>query len=539
LKALFSTVPNADRGKIVRCPYPDIEIPRKTLYSFVSENFSKFGPKTAIINGETGKEISYNEFQDMVGRIGSAFTKMGVQKDDVLSIVSPNCPEYVVQLLASVAIGAIAHPINYTFTPMEIAYQFKDCGTKYIATMSSVLPVVKEAAGQVGIPSDRIIVLDADGHGEHISFRKLLEDSGSSFPNGGVQVDPDSTTCLPYSSGTTGLPKGVMLSHSNLVANLCQIDHHEILGFDQNSILMCLLPLFHIYGMTVILSYGLKKGCSLVSLPQFEPEVFLKAMAEYRVTDALLVPPLILFLAKHPLVGKYQLSHLKQIFSGAAPLTGELSTVARDRLGKELVVRQGYGLTETSPVTHVCPKNVHKPSSIGPPVINTEVAIVDQDTRERLGADRIGEVVIKGPQVMKGYLNRPKETSACLTEDGWFYSGDVGYYDEDGHFYIVDRLKELIKVKGFQVAPAELEGLLLTHPQIADCAVVGVADERAGEVPRAFVVRKSKDVSEQDVENFVASKVSKHKHLKGGVVFVDAVPKSPSGKILRRLLREQ
>ena len=424
----MSTTTALRKENIVTSPWPSVNMPKETLFSQVFSRQQFDRNKTAMIEGTSGKKVSYNELLEMISRVGSALLRKGVARDEVLAVVSPNSIEFAIQFFATSAIGCVVSTINPSFTSGEIAYQLKDCGAKYVATASSVLPVVKEAAGQVGIPSDRIIVLDADGHGEHISFRKLLEDSGSSFPNGGVQVDPDSTTCLPYSSGTTGLPKGVMLSHSNLVANLCQIDHHEILGFDQNSVLMCLLPLFHIYGMTVILSYGLKKGCSLVSLPQFEPEVFLKAMAEYRVTDALLVPPLILFLAKHPLVGQYQLSHLKQVFSGAAPLTGELSTVARDRLGKELVVRQGYGLTETSPVTHTCPKNVHKPSSIGPPVINTEVAIVDQDTRERLGADRIGEVVIRGPQVMKGYLNRPKETSACLTEDGWFYSGDVGTY---------------------------------------------------------------------------------------------------------------
>jgi acyl-CoA synthetase (AMP-forming)/AMP-acid ligase II len=537
LKALFSTVPNADRGKIVRCPYPDIEIPRKTLYSFVSENFSKFGPKTAIINGETGKEISYNEFQDMVGRIGSAFTKMGVQKDDVLSIVSPNCPEYVVQLLASVAIGAIAHPINYTFTPMEIAYQFKDCGTKYIATMSSVLPVVKEAAGQVGIPHGRIIVLDGEGHGEHISFKKLLEDSGSAFADDGVPMDLDETACLLYSSGTTGLPKGVMLTHNNLVSNLCQVDHPKLMDLSAESCLLGVLPFFHVYGVVIILTSGLHQGSAILSLPKFEPNSFLSSLERFSVSTAFVAPPLALFLAKSPLVDQYNLSSFSQVFSAAAPLSLEVAETIKKRTGVK-VVRQGYGLTETSPLTHVTPIDVDKPRSLGGPVLNTEVCVVHTETREVLGPKESGEILMRGPQVMKGYLNRPEATASAISEDGWFSSGDIGYYDEDGHFYIVDRLKELIKVKGFQVAPAELEGLLLTHPQIADCAVVGVADERAGEVPRAFVVRKSKDVSEQDVENFVASKVSKHKHLKGGVVFVDAVPKSPSGKILRRLLRD-
>ena len=362
---------------------------------------------------------------EMISRVGSALVKKGVGKDDVLAIASPKSIEFAVQFFATSAIGCVISPINPSFTSGEIAYQLKDCGAKYIATVSSILSTVKEAASQVGVPNDNIIILDTDGHGEHISFNKLLEYSGSSFPDGGVPVDPESTACLPYSSGTTGLPKGVMLSHHNLVANLCQFNHPLLLDFSPSSVLLCLLPLFHIYGMTVILSYGLKKGSTLVTLPQFNPELFLHAILEYNVTDALLVPPLVLFLAKHPLVSEYKFSKLDHILSGSAPLSGEMVKAAKDRLGLR-IVRQGYGLTETSSVTHMCPANVNKPSSIGPPIMDTEVAVVDSETGKRLGADKVGEVVMRGPQIMKGYLNRPEETAACLKEGGWLHSGDVG-----------------------------------------------------------------------------------------------------------------
>jgi acyl-CoA synthetase (AMP-forming)/AMP-acid ligase II len=522
---------------VVRSPWPAVETPKETLFTHVFAHQEFDRTKTAVIDGISGKKVSYNEILEMISKVGSALLKEGLAQGDSLAIVSPNSIEFAVQFFATSAIRCVVSTINAAFTSKEIAYQLKDCGAKYVATTSSVLLAVKEAAHRVGIPNNRIIVLDVDGQGEHISFEKLLKDSGSSFPSEGAQLDPECIATLPYSSGTTGLPKGVMLTHSNMVANLCQIDHPNLVGFNHNSVVMCVMPFSHIYGITVIMSYGLKKGSCLVSLPHFDPTLFLHAMAEYKITNAPLVPPLILFLTKHPLVDDYQLSHLRQVFCGGAPLTGELAVAARERLGKNVVIHQGYGLTETSPVAHCSPKNTNKPGSIGPPVPNTQVAIIDKETGVPLSSDKVGEVVIRGPQVMQGYFDRPKETAACLTSDGWFHSGDVGYYDEEGHFYITDRLKELIKVKGYQVAPAELEGVLLEHPQIADCAVVGVADERLGEVPKAFVVCKSKNVSENNITTFVAAKLSKHKHLKGGVVFVDSIPKSPSGKILRRLLR--
>ena len=418
----FSTTSS---DNIVRGPWPELDLNvRETLYSNVFNHQDFPRTNTAIIEGVSGKKVSYNELMEMIGNVGSALVKRGVGKDDVLAIVSPNSIEFAVQFFATSAIGCVVSSINPSFTSGEMAYQLKDCGAKYIATVSSILSTVKEAASQVGIPNDKIIVLDTDGDGEHISFNKLLEDSGSSFPDRGVLVDPESTACLPYSSGTTGLPKGVMLSHRNLVTFLLQANHPLVMDYTPNSVLLCLLPLFHIFGMGVGLSYGLKKGSTLVTLPQFTPESFLHAMSEYKVTDAPLAPPLLLFLSKHPSVSEYDLSNLKEILSGAAPLSVELAEAVKDRLVVK-IVRQAYGSSEAA-MTHICPADVYKPSSIGPPIMNTEVAVVDSETGERLGVDEVGEVVMKGPQIMKGYLNRPEETAACLKEDGWFHSGDVG-----------------------------------------------------------------------------------------------------------------
>ena len=297
LPRLLSTISQFnDSENVVRSPWAAVEIPKETMFThvFAHQEFDRI--KTAMIDGITGKKVSYNEMLEMISKVGSALLKEGFARRDVLAIVSPNSIEFAVQFFAASAIGCVVSTINASFTSEEIAYQLKDCGAKYVATVSSALPSVKEATARVGIPSSRITVLDVDGQGEHVSFGKLLKDSGSSFPSEGVQVDPECITTLPYSSGTTGLPKGVMLSHSNMVANLCQIDHPNLVGFDHNSIVMCVMPFSHIYGITVIMSYRLKKGSCLVSLPHFDPKLFLRAMAEYRVTNAPLVPPLILFL---------------------------------------------------------------------------------------------------------------------------------------------------------------------------------------------------------------------------------------------------
>ncbi|HEX5096196.1 MAG TPA: AMP-binding protein, partial [Acidimicrobiia bacterium] len=256
-----------------------------------------------------------------------------------------------------------------------------------------------------------------------------------------------------------------------------------------------------------------------------------------KITRSFIAPPVAVALAKHPIVDNYDLSSLEQIFSGAAPLSAELALEVGKRLGCEVV--QGYGMTELSPVSHLTPKGQFKPGSVGVTAPNTETMIVDPATQGPLGIDADGEVWVRGPQVMAGYLNNPKATADTIDRDGWLHTGDIGHIDEDGHLYIVDRLKELIKYKGFQVAPAELEALLLTHPSVADAAVIGRPDEACGEIPIAFVVLKpDQTCTEDDIKTFVAGQVATYKQLRE-VHFIDAVPKSASGKILRRVLRDQ
>ncbi|XP_035686649.1 4-coumarate--CoA ligase 1-like [Branchiostoma floridae] len=371
------------------------------------------------------------------------------------------------------------------------------------------------------------------------SFSELLEGDGSTFPAAVPVNVTEDVAVLPYSSGTTGLPKGVVLTNNNIVANLRQIIHKGMLEFNrQEDCLIAQLPFFHIYGMVAVLSNCLRQGVKIVTIPRFEPELYLRVIQDYKVTRVMMVPPIALFLSKHPLVDQYDLSHVKDLMCAAAPMGRNLTMALRDRLNPQSL-RQGYGLTETSPVTHLCMEDEFAPGAVGIIIPNTEIKVIHTETEEALGEGQDGEICVRGPQVMKGYLNNPEATAGCIDADGWFHTGDIGHYDDKGYFFIVDRLKELIKYKGLQVAPADLEAVLLGHPGVQDVAVIGLADEEAGEVPKAFVVKKTDDVTEQEIVDYVAGKVAPFKKLRGGVEFVNEIPKSASGKILRRTLRDK
>ena len=359
----------------------------------------------------------------------------------------------------------------------------------------------------------------------------MLEGGADDLPQVEINARED-LVALPYSSGTTGVCKGVMLTHRNLVANLAQIAGS---GHDwRDETLVCVLPLFHIYGMVAIMNHGLYCGATVVTLPRFDFEQLLKTMQDYRVTFAHLVPPIVLALSKSPLVEAYDLSNLHTIFSGAAPLGADLARACSERLNCTVV--QGYGMTETSPATHLSTREHNKPGSVGLCVPGMECRLVSVETGEDVGVGERGEIHVRGPQVMKGYLGCPEATAETVDAEGWLHTGDVARVDEDGYFFIVDRAKELIKYKAFQVAPAELEAVLLTHRSVADAAVIPSPDDEAGEVPKAFVVvKEGHGLTEAEVLDFVAARVAPHKKVRR-VEFVAQIPKSPSGKILRRLL---
>jgi acyl-CoA synthetase (AMP-forming)/AMP-acid ligase II len=367
-------------------------------------------------------------------------------------------------------------------------------------------------------------------------FASLLE-HGDQPPR--VAIDPKKDlVALPYSSGTTGLPKGVMLSHYNLVAELCMADGRPDLVFpSEHDTLLAFLPYFHIYGIVMFLSYGLRHGATIVNMPRFDLEQFLEQVQRYGVSYLHLVPPIVIALSKHPIVNKYDLSKAKWALSAAAPLGGPAADAFTRRLGTQLI--QAYGMTEVSGATHVgsCLPDHIKPTSGGTLLPNAECLVVDTTTGDAAARGEQGEIWVRGPLVMQGYLGRPDATAATIDAEGWLHTGDVGYVDEDGDVFIVDRVKELIKYKGLQVAPAELEAILLGHPSVADAAVIPSPDEEAGEVPKAFVVLKTPTPPEE-IMAFVAGRVAPHKKIRL-LETIDAIPKSATGKILRRVLIEQ
>jgi acyl-CoA synthetase (AMP-forming)/AMP-acid ligase II len=522
---------------IFRSPYPEIELPSTSLTPFVLARARERGDKPALIDAASGRVITYRQLDEAVRRVAAGLVARGLSKGDVFAIYSPNISEYAIAFHAVSLVGGTLTTLNPLYTVEEAAHQLRDARAKYLLTVPALLDKSREAAAHASV--EEIFVFgECEGA---TPFAALYADVGTEgvpdVPR--VEIDPgEDVVVLPYSSGTTGLPKGVMLTHHNLIANTLQVQACELI--DESDVLVCVLPLFHIYGMVVIMNVGLYEGASIVVMPRFDLDTFLKILQDYGVTLAHVVPPIMLALAQHPAVDNYDLSKLKTLFSGAAPLSEQLARACSERLGCD--IRQGYGMTETSPAIHLTAARFDwsKCGSIGQCVPSTECKIVDVETGEALGFGREGEICMRGPQMMKGYLNRPEATAATIDADGWLHTGDIGYCDESGHFFVVDRLKELIKYKGMQVAPAELEALLLTHPSVADAAVVPVADEAAGELPKAFVVRKAgaEEIEAEELMSFVAGRVASYKKIRR-LEFIEQIPKSASGKILRRLLVER
>ena len=514
----------------VRSPFPDVEIPEVPLFDFLFSDFGGRDAEPALTDGSSGASISFAELRGMTERIAAALAERGIVKGDVVGIFSPNTPYYAAVFHGILRANAIVTSANSLYSPGELAHQLKDSGAKLLFTASPFLERAAAAVEQAGLPADSIIVLDgAEGYA---SLRDLLA-STADVP--AADVVATDTAVLPYSSGTTGLAKGVILTHRNLVANLVQMDGVMKVGPDTR--ILAVLPFFHIYGMTVMMNHGLHRNATVITMPKFDLPEFLRIVSEYKIQRLYIAPPVAVALAKHPMVDEYDLSCVDVIFSGAAPLDAELGNAMGKRLG--CTVLQGYGMTELSPVSHAMPDD--RPdldlNSSGFALPNIECKLVDPETGEEVGPGGRGELWVKGPNVMVGYLNNPEATAATLDDEGYLHTGDVAEVTEEGVFSIVDRVKELIKYKGYQVPPAELEALLLTHPKIADSAVIGVKDAEGEEVPKAFVVLQSgAELGADEVMSFVAERIAPHKKVRV-VEFIDVIPKSASGKILRKDLR--
>ena len=515
---------------IYRSPYPDVDIPNVTLQDFLFERAVKYTDKAALIDGPTGRTVTYGQLVGAVRRTAAGLAARGFGKGDVFAIYSPNVPEYAIAFFGVATAGGINTTVNPLYTADELKRQLVGARAKFLVTVPQFLDKAQDATA--GTSVEEVFVFgDAEGA---TPFTALSESDGEP-PD--VDIDPqEDLVALPYSSGTTGLPKGVMLTHHNLVANLCQT--HSVEQLSDEEVLIGILPFYHIYGMVVIMSGAIRAGGTIVTMPRFDLEQFLELLQKYGVTMAYLVPPIVLALAKHPIVDNYDISKLRNILSGAAPLPEPVAEACIERHG--VMLRQGYGLTETSPVTHANGKDREiKNASVGFALPNTEYRIIDLGTETDAETGQLGEVWIRGPQVMKGYLNDPAATSDMIDDKGWLHSGDIGYADADGYLFVVDRVKELIKYKGMQVAPAELEGVIQAHPAVADVAVIPVPDLEAGEIPKAFVVLKpDAQATGEEIMTHVADRVAPHKKVRL-VEFIDAIPKVPSGKILRRELRDR
>jgi acyl-CoA synthetase (AMP-forming)/AMP-acid ligase II len=487
---------------IYRSPEPDIEIPDATLTEHVLGGAAERGDHPAFIDGATGDVTTYADFAARVEAVAALLQSRGIVKGAVVGLVGPNSAEWGIAYHAILRAGAIVTPMSPILTEKEIERQVGDSG-----------------AG---------LVID-----DPQAFVGQAEPGATADP---VDVEPLDLAVLPYSSGTTGLMKGVMLTHRNLVANIEQAWNSMPLGPEDT--LVGLLPYFHIYGQTVVLNLGLAKGSTIVNMARFDCDELIRIIEQYGVTWLHVAPPVILQIATTADVEGHDFSTIKLVISGAAPLDADLARRAEERIGAP--IRQGYGMTELSPVSHksrLARVAETPPGSIGALIPNTEARLIDPETEEDVAEGEEGEIWIRGPQVMKGYLNNPQATDEIFTGDGWLRTGDIGRIDENGFFYIVDRLKELIKYKGYQVAPAELEAVLVSHPKVRDAGVIGVQNQEGEEVPKACVVCDD-GLDEDELIAYVSERVAPYKRVRQ-VEVVDEVPKSASGKILRRMLRDQ
>jgi acyl-CoA synthetase (AMP-forming)/AMP-acid ligase II len=517
---------------VFRSPFPDIRIPDLPLHEFVLDGLGPRGEKAALIDGPSGRTLTFAQLAGAVERLAAGLAASGFGRGDVFAVLLPNLPEYAIAVYGVSRAGGVSTTVNPLYTPGEIHKQLQDSEARLLLTIPPFLPACREAIQ--GTRVEEIVVL---GEAEGVRSLSDLMATGDRAPE--VSIDPArDLVFMPYSSGTSGVPKGVMLTHRNVVANVAQVQ--AVLKTEPTDVGIAVLPFFHIYGLSVIMAGSLYAGATLVTQPRFDLEAFLEAIQRYHVTGLSLVPPIVLALAKHPLVDRYDLSSVRYAGSGAAPLAADVEEAAGRRL--DCTFAQGWGMTETSGVGTVTPYRDAgrvRPGTSGLLLPNTEARVVDVATGEDLGPGQDGEIWVRGPQMMAGYLKQPEETIETLVQGGWLRTGDVGHIDGEGYLSVVDRVKELVKYKGFQVPPAELEGILLTHPAIADAAVIPVSDLEAGEIPKAFVVRKG-EVTAEEVMDFVAARTANYKRVRR-VEFVDAVPRSASGKILRRelVLRER
>ena len=503
--------------------YPDVP-----LHELLSRAAGRWPNKDAIIFGND--HITYLALHRAAAAFAGGLHALGLRKGDALGLFTPNCPEYEVAFFGAARLGVPPTPLNPSYREREIQHQLNDTGASAVVVHASLYPLVESA--RPSLPHLRHIIVIGDKVPDGtVAFHDLLALHTEAPP---AELGSDDLAALPFSSGTTGSSRGVMLTQRNLVTNAFQFV--EATHSTEQDVILIFLPLYHIYGVA-LMTTAITSGATQVLLPRFDLTKVVETIVREGVTEAYVVPPVMLALANAPGLGPESFRTLRFLMSAAAPLAPEVGRRVSERL--QVPVTQGYGMTEASPLTHMVAVERARASSddVGVVAADTECRIVDLETGERaLPPDEVGEVAIRGPQVMVGYWNAPEETARAL-RNGWLYTGDVGYEDENGNLHIVDRKKEMIKYNAFSIAPAELEGVLLEHPAVLDCGVTGDSDPEAGEVPHGFVVlRPGADVSPEELQRFVADRVAGYKQIRR-IDLVEAIPRTASGKILRRMLK--
>ncbi|TXT13392.1 hypothetical protein VHUM_00759 [Vanrija humicola] len=505
----------------------------------------------SFIDGLTGRELKRGELEDKALRFASGLRSIGIGRGQTTCLFAPNSLEWIIALFGFQAAGVCTSPPNVTYVRGELAHQYNNAGCSSFAVAEALLPAFEEARSlfNTPVPDDRVILLSPPGappHPKYKSLYQLLLDRGKPERFDGDAAQE--TIWLCYSSGTTGLPKGVKTTHYNVTSQLqaCNTMHTRLDPKKDKT--LAFLPFFHMYGLCYAIHQPLTAGIPVVVFPRFEEEPVLRGIEKYRISYAMVVPPVVLILLNSKTADKYDLTSLRSMNCGAAPLSGELVDAFEKRYPYNKIF-QGWGMTETTTAATlgraelITSKELQ--SAVGRLMPTFELRLVGEDGVDVPEGER-GEIWLRGPAMTRGYHENP-EANAKSFEGDWFKTGDVGTRDAQGWYRIVDRVKELIKYKGFQVAPAELEGLLLQHPDVVDAGVVGVEIESlATELPRAYVVVKpgtpvataaERERVSQNIYDWVKARVATHKNLRGGVVIVDAIPKSPSGKILRKDLR--
>jgi acyl-CoA synthetase (AMP-forming)/AMP-acid ligase II len=510
---------------IFTSPHPPVHVPETTLTSFVLQRAEQNAAKVAIADVSGEREYTYAELASAVRRAASGLHARGFGKGDVLAMLAPNVPEYPIAFHAAAMAGGTVVVLNPLDTMDDLAAHLNEVGASLLVTLPSELAKATALASRTGV--EEILVFgEAEGA---TSFASLLADDAPPDP----PIDPArDVVVILHSSGSTGYPKGVLLTHRNMIASALQTSLVAPSAEDEK--VLAVPPFHHAFGLSMVMNASLLQGATMVTMPRFEPEAFLKAIQDHRITRLFAVPTMIVLLAKSPLVDRYDLSSLRSIISGGAALDPEHARLCQQRLGCR--VGQGYGLTEGLP-SFMQPDDPVSPGSVGVSAPNIECKVIDVTTGEEVGPYRNGEILIRGPHVMKGYLNAEEATREILEPDGFLHTGDLGHVGDDGELFIVDRIKELIKYKGQQVSPVELEAILMSHPKVADAAVVGVPDEEATELPKGFVVAKE-PVTSEEIMAFVAERVAPYKKIRR-LEFIDQIPRTPVGKIERRSLKER